>query len=134
MVFVQIKRDPFANVASILEARKRQLGSENVWYSFKIPEYEQLTGLDPIVQVAGQMHHINYAVTQGLENVNETRKLIVQYEEFCANPGKIFKVLTEKIGMVDCRYSGLAQFRATRSHDIENRAAIEKSVKLFESQ
>jgi len=42
VVFVQITRDPVANVASVLDARRRQLGNEDQWYSFKIPEYEQL--------------------------------------------------------------------------------------------
>lgn len=42
VLFVQIKRDPVANAASVLEARKRQLGSEAAWYSFSIPEYEEL--------------------------------------------------------------------------------------------
>lgn len=134
VVFVQIKRDPVANVTSVLEARKRQLDSENAWYSFKIPEYEQLKGLDPVVQVAGQVHYINHAVTQGMEKVDETRKLVVQYEDFCANPEKIFKALIEKIGIVDCQYGGPEQFRATRLQDIDNRAAIEKSVDLFESE
>ena len=134
VIFVQIKRDPVANVASVLEARRQQLGSENAWYSFKIPEYEQLKCLDPVLQAAGQVYYIDQAVTKGLAKVDETRKLVVQYEDFCVNPGKIFKAVTEKIGMVDCQYGGLEQFRATRSQDIENRAAIEKSVKLFESQ
>jgi hypothetical protein len=134
VIFVQIKRDPVANVASVLDARNRQLGSENAWYSFKIPEYEQLKDLDPVQQVAGQVHYINNAVTQGMEKVDEARKLVVQYEEFCANPEKIFKSLTRKIGMMNCQYEGVKQFRATRSNDMENRAAIEKSVSLFESQ
>ena len=134
VIFVQIKRDPVSNIASVLEARKRQLGSENAWYSFKIPEYEQLKDLDPVLQAAGQVHCINKAVTQGMEKVDETRKLVVQYEDFCANPGKIFKALTEKIGMMNCQYTGVKQFRATRSQDMENRAVIEKAVNLFESR
>ena len=132
VIFVQIRRDPVTNVASVLEARKRQLGSENAWYSFKITEYEQLKGLDPIAQAAGQVHYINQAVTQGLEKVDETRKLVVQYEDFCANPRRVFERLTGKIGLAGTQYTGPDQFNATRSLAIENRAAIEKSLEAFE--
>lgn len=84
MLFVQIKRDITTNVASVLEARNRQLGNEDAWYSFKIPEYDQLTNFDPVTQAAGQVYFINQAIEQGLATVNESRKLVVQYEDFCA--------------------------------------------------
>ena len=132
VLFVQIKRDSVTNVASVLEARKRQLGDEAAWYSFKIPEYEQLQGLDPIVQAAGQVHYINRAVTRGLEKVDESRKLVVQYEEFCNSPQPVFERLMEKLGMSDGRYIGAERFKITRADDFPNRAAIEASIRVFE--
>jgi len=132
VLFVQIKRDPVTNVASVLEARKRQLGDEAAWYSFKIPEFDQLQGLDPITQSAGQIHYINQAVTQGLTKVDESRKLIVQYEEFCDNPQPVFEQLMEKLGMSDERYIGAERFRITRAYDFPNRLAIEALVKQFD--
>jgi hypothetical protein len=130
-IFVQIKRDPVANVASVLDARKRQLGSETAWYSFKIPEYEELKDLGPIPQATGQVHFINRAISQGLEMVDETRKLVVQYEDFCANPRRIFEQLTQKSGLGASQYTGPEHFMATRSKDIENRAGIEMAVERF---
>ena len=96
-LFIQLKRDPVANVESILEARKRQFGSENNWYSFKIPEYPELKDLDPYRQCSGQLHYINKAVTKGLATVDETRKLVVQYEDFCQNPRCVFGEMVEKL-------------------------------------
>ena len=58
----------------------------------------------------------------------------MRHDDVFANPGNIFKVLTEKIGMVDRQYGGLEQFRATRSKNIDNRPAIEKSVELSDSK
>lgn len=117
-VFVQIKRDPVGNVASILEARKRQLGSENEWYSFKIPEYPQLKNLDAITQSAGQVHYINKAVTQGMATVSEARKLVVQYEEFCQNPAVFYDALVRKLNENGCAieggYEGQSAFEITR--------------------
>ena len=132
-LFVQIKRDPVTNIASILEARKRQLGSENEWYSFKIPEYPQLKDLDPITQSAGQLHFINTAVTKGMAAVNESRKMVVQYEDFCKNPRHVLDELVMKAGVSgnDYSYSGPEEFKATRNGDISNRALIENALARF---
>jgi hypothetical protein len=130
-LFVQIKRDPVTNVASALEARKRQLGSEKEWYSFKIPEYPHLKALDPITQVAGQVHYINTAVTKGLAIVEESRKLVVQYEDFCLDPAATFNRLTEKLGMRDNKYDGPRRFEITRNATVASRADIEKALGHF---
>lgn len=131
VVFVQMTRDPVANVASVLDARKRQLGNEDQWYSFKIPEYEQLKTLEPIAQVAGQVHSINRAVTRGLSAVDESRKLVVGYEEFCENPQMVFEDLTDKISMTGSKYSGPARFSQTRSMETSERSQIEKAISDF---
>ncbi|GAB1234024.1 sulfotransferase [Ferrigenium sp. UT5] len=131
VLFIQIRRDPVANIASVLDARKRQLGSEEAWYSFKIPEYEELMTLDPVSQVAGQVHHINRAVSIGLSGVAEQRKLVVQYEDFCAAPRRVFEELAEKLMMSNENYIGPERFKITRSDNLPNRAAIEKSNSLF---
>jgi LPS sulfotransferase NodH len=135
-LFVQIKRDPVANVASILEARKRQLGSETEWHSFKIREYRELKGLDPITQCAGQLHYINKAVTQGMATIDASRKLVVGYEEFCRNPRTVFDRLAEKLRIDDSagKSCGLQEFRLSRDADLPNRAAIEKALAEFESK
>jgi hypothetical protein len=131
LLFVQVERDPVSNVASVLEARKRQLGSEDQWYSFKIPEYEELKNLAPVTQVAGQVHYINQAVSQGISNVQESRKMTVRYEDFCASPAKVFSELTSKAGLSGCRYEGPDHFEATRYQNIHNRIEIENSIRNF---
>lgn len=135
-LFVQIKRDPVSNVASILEARKRQLGSENEWHSFKIREYRQLKDLDPVAQSAGQLHYINKAVTQGMAAVSASRKLVVGYEEFCRNPRTVFDQLVEKLGIDEGarRFCGPEQFTLTRDANVPKRAAIEKALAEFENK
>jgi hypothetical protein len=131
-LFIQIRRDPVTNVASILEARKRQLGSENEWYSFKIPEYPQLKDLDPVTQSAGQLHCINKAVTLGMSKVAEERKLIVQYEDFCANPRATFEKLAEKHGVAGNQgYSGPDCFKLSRGCDLPARDAIQSALSKF---
>jgi len=114
ILFVWLKRDPATNIASILNARERQLGNESDWYSFKIPEYSQLKNLDPLDQATGQYFYNNNALANGIEEVDEGRKLCVQYEDFCANPGAIFGELTKKIGLPGRTYSGPSSFEVSR--------------------
>ena len=132
VLFVQIKRDPVTNVASVLDARKRQLGNENAWYSFKIPEYEQLKDLDPISQAAGQVVYIDRAVTAGLKQVAESRKMVVQYEDFCLDPRGAFETLCLKLGLGDpLEYKGEPGFSLSRevTPDLES---IRRALACFE--
>lgn len=132
-IFIQIKRNPVTNIASILEARKRQLGNEKEWYSFKIPEYPQLKDLDPVTQTAGQLHHINTAIEKGMATVSESRKLIVKYEEFCQAPHKVYEDLLTKLDIPenDNNYCGPRQFIQSKNGDLLNIAKIEKALSSF---
>ena len=117
-IFVYTKRDPITNIASALKAREKQLGSIDEWYSFKIPEYEELRKLNPYEQVAGQIYYINKAVEAGLENVAEHKKMTVPYEEFCDNPRKSYDELIAKLKLhgydINAEYQGEEKFDATR--------------------
>jgi len=132
VLFVQIKRDPVANVASVLEARKRQLGSEDQWYSFKIPEYESLKDLHPVEQAAGQVAYINRAVNAGLDGVSEERKLVIQYEDFCENPAGVFQQLTRKIGLSGSIYYGPRRFEWAKAFDLPSKGLIQQALASFE--
>ena len=114
-IFVYMKRNPETNVLSALQARERQFGSEKVWYSFKIPEYENLKSIeDPVLQTTNQIFCINRAVERGLKNVDENRKLTVQYEDFCSCPEAVYKELIGKINAqgyhISTDYNGKRKF------------------------
>lgn len=117
-VFIHCKRDPLTNMESALNARKRQLGDIDKWYSFKIPEYPELSRLDPYEQVAGQIFHVNKAVEQGLENVAQHKKMTVQYEDFCRRPEAVFDQLKSKLGAngydLDAEYCLAERFNISR--------------------
>jgi len=134
-VFIHSKRDPLTNIASILKARERQLGSIEKWYSFKIPEYETLAKCSPYEQAAGQVHYINQAVEKGLEHVPEHKKITIQYEDFCKNPKYFYDELIQKMNKQGCRidkpYSGERSFSLTRT-EIRDEKIINANRK-FES-
>lgn len=117
-IFIYTKRDPLTNMESALKAREKQLGSIKEWYSFKIPEYEELNKLNPYEQVAGQIYYINKAVENGLENVAESKKMIVNYEDFCKNPKKFYEELKSKLKVqgyeLKGEYKGEDSFNVTR--------------------
>lgn len=99
VLFVQIRRDPEANVASVLDARRRQLGvAQGCGTRSRYRKYGEHRGLDPITQVAGQIYYIDKAVTKGLSKVSESRKLVVGYEDFCEDPQRVFVDIVVKLG------------------------------------
>ena len=131
VIFVQMRRDIATNVESVLEARKRQLGDERSWYSFKIPEYESLRDLEPLDQAAGQVHFVNAAVTRGLHGVAEERKLVVDYEAFCENPAGIFDALVARLGADSPGYSGPDKFAVSRASNNATKAKIARALERF---
>ena len=107
------------------------MGSEKEWYSFAIPEYDQLKELDPVSQAAGQLHYITQAVSHGLQEVNESRKLVVQYEDFCAAPARYYELLLEKLQLTDtASYSGPDTFSISKSDADEK--SINNAIRSFE--
>jgi hypothetical protein len=94
---IWIRRDPIFNIQSALEARKRQYGDINTWYSFKIKEYPHLKDLDPLESVAGQIAAINGSVEQGIADLPDYKKLVVQYEDFCQRPEFYFNEITRRL-------------------------------------
>ena len=135
-LFVQLRRDYVSNVASVLDARERQLGGREQWYSFKIPEYPKLKDLDPLVQAAGQVVHIDRAVTQGIGSIDQSRAMLVQYEEFCEDPRHTFRELLHKLGLdeTETAYVGPERFNISRNAEIPERQAIEDALATFSAQ
>ncbi len=117
-IFIQTRRDPLANIASALDARQRQYGNVDQWYSFKLPQYPQLVSRSPHEQVAGQIYYINRDVDEGMRSVPEQRRLIVDYEGFCANPESYYHQLRFRLAELGYEipgtYSGPQAFEVTR--------------------
>ena len=123
-LFIHIRRDPIFNIQTALEARKRQYGDINTWYSFKIKEYPELKNLDPLESVVGQIDAINRSVEHGIANLPDHKKLVVQYEDFCQRPEFYYNEITRRLvkqsgvdGVPD--YSGEAEFSSTNRWRLE---------------
>lgn len=119
-LFIWIRRDPVFNIQSALEARKRQYGDINSWYSFKIKEYPSLKGLEPLESVVGQIAAINYSIEQGMAELPKEQKIIIEYEDFCKNPEVYFNKIVQKLleqgeCIENLKYSGESSFSNTNS-------------------
>lgn len=131
-LFIWIRRDPIFNIQSALEARKRQYGDMNTWYSFKIKEYPYLKDLDPLQSVAGQIAAINSSVEEGLDKVPESQKLSVEYEDFCRRPEYYFHKIIQKLSLqngisldVPHEYHGEATFSCQNTWKLDEYSRID---------
>lgn len=133
-IFIQLRRDPVTNVASVLEARRRQYGREDVWYSFKIPEYETLAEMPPLPQCAGQIHFNNLAISKAMQKIEECRRMVVDYENFCERPEHYYDQLAAKLTENDLpRYTGRSSFSHARSVTTDRKLEIEQALASFSS-
>ncbi|RME42332.1 MAG: sulfotransferase [Caldilineae bacterium] len=114
-IFLHVKRHPFYNIQSQLEARVKYFGRREPWHSLKPPEYHWLKDLSPIEQVAGQIYYTVRAVEAGLAQLPPARRLEIRYEDFCAHPEQLFQQLAEKFAQQGCSlagpYKGPARFK-----------------------
>lgn len=94
-IFVWVRRDPAFNIQSMLQARRRQYGTTERWYSFRIREFPQLDALPPLDSVAGQIFYTNSAISAAFSELPAERKLVVEYEDFCRSPQAVHRRLCE---------------------------------------
>lgn len=125
-LFIWIRRDPVFNIQSVLQARQRQFGDLDTWYSFKIKEYPELKDLNPLDSAAGQVSAINRSIEEGIAALPEHKKLTVQYEEFCQRPESFYNEIISRLrSQADISasagrdYSGEKQFSNTNQWVLE---------------
>jgi hypothetical protein len=139
-LFVHVRRDPLLVMQSIMEGRQKNFGTEARWYSLRPPEYRWLKELDPVRQVAGQVHFILKAVEEGLARVANARKLEVDYERFCQNPAETWEMLRSKLALqghaLEGAYQGPDHFEATAGVRVspERWTAFQKALRAVQQQ
>lgn len=109
-VFLFIRRDPMANAASLVKARRDFFGDERSWYSYKPTEYPLIKELPAWEQTIAQVICTNRAVEGHLKDVPANDAIEVRYEEFCADPAVLHKRLSERLGS-GLAYEGPASFK-----------------------
>lgn len=95
-IYIYIRREPIYNMQSIYFARVKYYNDKDIWWSVKPNEFESLRKLDVFQQIAGQVYFTSESIERALEQIPNERKMIIDYNDFCINPKKYYKLLAEK--------------------------------------
>lgn len=85
--FLYVKRDFVENAYSILQLRKKMLGSEHLWASIKPRQFEWLHDKDVFIQIAGQILFLEHEYLAQLKQIPNANVLVYPYEAACVDPG-----------------------------------------------
>jgi hypothetical protein len=84
-LFISISRDVVANSHSLLEGRRKNLGSYDEWFSVEPPGIEQLRSLPAHEQVLGQIRALEELIESDAQTIGADRFHHVSYEALCAD-------------------------------------------------
>lgn len=131
-VFVYVKRHPFYNAQSLLDARRAFSGNSGDWYSFRPRQYPSLKRFDPIGQVTGQIYYFNDEIERALSEIDQNRWLQITYEDFCSDPAAIYAALMQKLRhqglVVERSYDGPPNFELHNSISVDAKTSQQISA------
>jgi hypothetical protein len=104
-LFIHLERDPIYNMHSLYKARKNFFGDISQWYSFKPPEYDGLKNMTALKQIAGQVYYTNRAITDQFQNIDQSKQMSINYEDFCLDPQKVYQTIRSKFELQNCLIS-----------------------------
>ncbi len=131
--FIRLRRDGPATMRSLLGARRRFYGTEEAWYSFRLPG-PLAEGLSPLQQVAAQVRCMDAAIDAGLARVAPERILTLDYDDLCSKPQEAWDQLRafaarDGVQLPDAHPDQPSPFRVTRREpDPEAEAAWAESA------
>jgi len=95
--WIHIWRDPVQNAISLLEMRKKFLGSVEKWASLKPKEFSWLRKEPYWVQVAGQVYFLERQYRAQLRQLPKHQFLSLRYEQLCSYPVDFLLQVKKKI-------------------------------------
>jgi hypothetical protein len=98
--FLMVARPPADVALSVLRARHQVQDDPSRWWSVRPPDddFEELRGLSPAGQVAGQLRSLGRRLKEDLGRLPEERVLRLEYESFCATPDSVVDLLAPALG------------------------------------
>lgn len=114
-IFVHVIRDPQLVAGSIIRQRRRFLGSQQKWYSFKPENYEEIKDLDYVEQVVRQIHGVDGMIRSAFDELNTNRCMTVRYE----NLDKMWPDITREVLKKLSRFGPVEKRRGARAPEIK---------------
>ena len=96
---IHIKRSPEHVMQSIYEARLRYYGTEDIWWSVKPRQFEELQKMDAFGQIAGQVLFTNHEIEEQSAYLGADRFVTVNYETLCDQPKQCLSSLASAFSM-----------------------------------
>jgi len=87
-IFIHIKRKPIYTAQSIILAKRKLQKNENDWFSFDLPEKNELLKKESFEQVVLQIKKIDEHIQEGAKSIEQNRFIEVKYEKLCQDPEK----------------------------------------------
>lgn len=82
-LFANIKRQPIYAAQSIILTRRKLLNSDRAWWSYELPDKDELLKLEPFEQVAFQIKTIWDLIEAGKRKLGPSRFVELTYEDLC---------------------------------------------------
>jgi Sulfotransferase family len=102
-VFICIRRDPLNLAQSLLVGRRQIHGAERVSYGLDVPAVTEPREADVFESVCRQVAYHRHQESLQLERLSADRFWIIEYEDFCRDPGTaVRRVATMVFGEDAC--------------------------------
>ena len=125
-LFLVVRRDEIDTAHSILEARMLTLGNYESWFSFKPPNFDQISRLPPHQQVILQIRSIYREIESVLYNTEthhpSDRVFEVHYKDYCDNP---LKTVDEFM-----KFIALKGFHLKRTRSLPEKFPIRSEIRI----
>ena len=135
--FIFIKRSPEFIVQSIWEARKKQYGDLNKWWSIKPQKWKNWTSLSPIQQIANQVIYTESIIEKQLKQIPTEFFYCLKFEELFDLPEDHLSSISLKFGINQLSSKKLKvlqntnKFRLNPAQQAEIKEAILKAQETF---
>ena len=97
VIFLHIKRKPLYIAQSILLAKRKLYNDDRTWFSYSLPQKDELLKQEPLTQIVNQIKTIQDFIQSGKKYVPDLQFLEIQYEELCQNPDTIMKKIEQQL-------------------------------------
>lgn len=90
-IFINLKRDPFFIINSIIKARMKRYGDINVWYAEKPRNYPEIVKLNPVKQCVAQIYYLDKQLKDEVDKIPKNRVLEINCEDIWERPSLVMK-------------------------------------------